>query len=260
MKFRPCIDLHNGKVKQIVGGTLSDTAPGGLVTNFETDLSPAHFATLYKNDGLYGGHIIMLGADAGNQTAAIEAIHAFPQGFHVGGGITPDNAAGFLEQGASHVIVTSCIFKDGKIKWENLDAIRTAVGKQRLVLDLSCLRKGDDYFIATDRWQKLTSVSISKGTLETLGAYCDEFLIHAAHVEGLRKGIDRNLVSLLGDHCPIPVTYAGGVQSLDDLDLIDALGKGRVDATVGSALDIFGGNVPYADVVAWHKRQNGLMG
>ena len=252
MKFRPCIDLHKGKVKQIVGGTLSDTAPGGLVTNFETDISPAHFANLYKNDGLFGGHIIMLGE--GNQEGAIQAIRAFPQGFQVGGGITPDNAAGFLEQGASHVIVTSCIFKDGKIRWENLDAIKTAVGKQRLVLDLSCLRKGDDYYIATDRWQKLTKVTISKGTLETLGAYCDEFLIHAAHVEGRRMGIDRNLVTLLRDHCPIPVTYAGGVRSLDDLDLINMLGNGRVDATVGSALDIFGGDLAYADVVAWHKK------
>jgi phosphoribosylformimino-5-aminoimidazole carboxamide ribotide isomerase len=254
MKFRPCIDLHQGKVKQIVGSTLSDADASGatLVTNFETDLSPAHFASLYKNDGLYGGHIIMLGE--GNQAAAIEAIHAFPQGFQVGGGITPDNAAGYLDQGASHVIVTSCIFKDGKIRWENLDAIKSAVGKQRLVIDLSCLRKGNDYYIATDRWQKLTKVTVSKGTLDTLGAYCDEFLIHAAHVEGQRTGIDADLVSLLGNHCPIPVTYAGGIRSLDDLDLVERLGKGRVDATVGSALDIFGGDLPYADVVAWHKR------
>jgi phosphoribosylformimino-5-aminoimidazole carboxamide ribotide isomerase len=258
MKFRPCIDLHQGKVKQIVGSTLSDTAPGNLITNFETDLSPEHFATLYKNDRLYGGHVIMLGADAGNKAAAVQAIHAFPQGLQVGGGITPDNAAGFLEQGASHVIVTSCIFKEGKIKWENLDVLKTTVGKQRLVLDLSCLQKGDDYFIATDRWQKLTKVTVSKGTLETLATYCDEFLIHAAHVEGLRKGIDRNLVTLLGNHCPIPVTYAGGVQSLDDLDLINMLGNGRVDATVGSALDIFGGDLPYADVVAWHKKHQTL--
>lgn len=255
MKFRPCIDLHQGKVKQIVGSTLSDTAPGELVTNFETDLSPAHFAALYKNDGLFGGHIIMLGE--GNWAAAVEAIHAFPQGFHVGGGITPDNAAGFLEEGASHVIVTSCIFQDGKIKWENLDAIKTAVGKQRLVLDLSCMRKGNDYLIATDRWQKLTKVTVSRGTLETLAAYCDEFLVHAAHIEGQRRGIDRNLVTLLGEHCPIPVTYAGGIRSLEDLDLVDTLGKGRVDATVGSALDIFGGGLPYADVVAWHKKHQG---
>jgi phosphoribosylformimino-5-aminoimidazole carboxamide ribotide isomerase len=256
MKFRPCIDLHQGKVKQIVGGTLSDADANGtrLVTNFETDVSPAHFADLYKKDGLFGGHVIMLGADEGNKAAAIEAIRAFPQGFQVGGGITPDNALGFLEQGATHVIVTSCIFKDGKIKWENLDAIKTSVGKERLVLDLSCLRRGDDYYITTDRWQKLTKVTVSKGTLETLGAYCDEFLIHAAHVEGRRSGIDTDLVSLLGDHCPIPVTYAGGIRSLEDLDLVNRLGKGRVDATVGSALDIFGGDLPYADVVAWHKK------
>jgi phosphoribosylformimino-5-aminoimidazole carboxamide ribotide isomerase len=257
MKFRPCIDLHHGKVKQIVGGTLSDADETGarLVTNFETDLSPAHFAEMYKEDGLWGGHVIMLGE--GNQAAAVEALRAFPLGFQVGGGITPDNAAGFLDQGASHVIVTSCIFDDGKIRWENLDAIKSAVGKQRLVLDLSCLRKGDDYFIATDRWQKLTKVSVSRGTLETLGAYCDEFLIHAAHVEGRRSGIDENLVSLLGEHCPIPVTYAGGIRTLQDLDFVNTLGKGRIDATVGSALDIFGGDLPYSDVVAWHKMHQG---
>jgi phosphoribosylformimino-5-aminoimidazole carboxamide ribotide isomerase len=256
MKFRPCIDLHHGKVKQIVGGTLSDADETGarLVTNFETDLSAAYFAKMYKEDGLAGGHVIMLGAGAENKAAALEAIRAFPQGFHVGGGITPDNASTFLDQGASHVIVTSCIFEDGKIRWENLDAIKSAVGRRRLVLDLSCLRKGEDYFIATDRWQKLTKVNVSRGTLETLGAYCDEFLIHAAHVEGRRSGIDENLVSLLGDHCPIPVTYAGGIRTLSDLDLVNALGKGRVDATVGSALDIFGGDLPYAKVVAWHIR------
>jgi phosphoribosylformimino-5-aminoimidazole carboxamide ribotide isomerase len=254
MKFRPCIDLHQGKVKQIVGSTLSDSNKNakGLVTNFETELSSSHFALMYKNDGLTGGHVIMLGE--GNQLAAAEALHAFPQGLHVGGGITPDNAAFFLEQGASHVIVTSCIFKDGKILWENLDAMVSRAGKERLVLDLSCVRKGNDFFIATDRWQKISSVSISKGTLETLAAYCDEFLVHAAHVEGLRTGIDKSLVSLLGDACPISVTYAGGIRSLEDLDLVDTLGNGRVDATVGSALDIFGGDLAYADVVAWHKR------
>lgn len=254
MKFRPCIDLHQGKVKQIVGSTLSDAdaKSTGLVTNFETDLSPSYFATMYRNDDLRGGHIIMLGE--GNQNAAVEALRAFPQAFHIGGGITPDNASYYLDQGASHVIVTSCIFKDGKILWENLDVLKTAVGKNRLVLDLSCVRRGAEYYIATDRWQKVSSVSISRGTLETLGAYCDEFLVHAAHVEGMRSGIDAQLVSLLADNCPIPVTYAGGIRSTADLDLVDTLGKGRVDATVGSALDIFGGNLAYADVVVWHKK------
>jgi phosphoribosylformimino-5-aminoimidazole carboxamide ribotide isomerase len=252
MKFRPCIDLHNGKVKQIVGATLSDTQTKDLVTNFETDVSPAHFANLYETDGLSGGHIIMLGQ--GNESAAKEAIHAFPQGFHIGGGITPVNALRFLDEGASHVIVTSYMFENGKIRWQNLDKIVALVGKQRLVLDLSCIRAGDSYYIATDRWQKVTSVSVSRETLVTFGSYCDEFLIHAAHMEGKRMGIDTELVSLLGNHSPIPVTYAGGVRSIEDLDLVDTLGRGRVDATVGSALDIFGGNLAYADVVAWHKK------
>jgi phosphoribosylformimino-5-aminoimidazole carboxamide ribotide isomerase len=251
MKFRPCIDLHNGKVKQIVGATLSDTQTKDLITNFETDVSPAYFADLYKTDGLSGGHIIMLGP--GNESAAKEALHAFPQGFHIGGGITPVNARRFLDEGASHVIVTSYVFENGKVRWINLDKLVALIGKQRLVLDLSCVRAGDAYYIATNRWQTVSSVPVSRKTLVMLGSYCDEFLIHAAHAEGKRMGIDTELVSLLGSDSPIPVTYAGGVRSLDDLDLVDTLGRGRVDATVGSALDIFGGNLAYADVVAWHK-------
>ena len=180
----------------------------------------------------------------------------FPQGFHIGGGITPKNASFFLNEGASHVIVTSCIFKDAGIRWENLDAMVSAVGKQRLVLDLSCIKKDDAYYIAADRWQKITTVSISRETLETLGSYCDEFLIHAAHVEGKRRGFDADLVKLLGEHSPIPTTYAGGIRSIQDLDLVDTLGKGRIDATIGSSLDIFGGNLAYKDVVAWHRRRH----
>ena len=251
MKFRPCIDLHEGKVKQIVGSTLSDTKREGLVTNFATDLSPAHFAAIYKRDGLAGGHIIMLGP--GNDDAAASAIAGFPQGFHVGGGITPQNARHYLDLGASHVIVTSCIFKDGRIYWQNLESMVSAVGKERLVLDLSCIRQDNVYYIATDRWQRLTSVTVSKDTLETLGAYCDEFLIHAAHVEGKRSGIDGGLVKMLGEFSPRPATYAGGIRSVEDLDLVLSLGQGKVDATVGSALDIFGGTLKYEDVVAWHK-------
>jgi phosphoribosylformimino-5-aminoimidazole carboxamide ribotide isomerase len=252
MKFRPCIDLHEGLVKQIVGTTLEADDTGGLVTNFETELSPAHFARMYKNDGLLGGHVIMLGP--GNEDAAIQALREFPGGFHVGGGITPHNAEKFLKEGASHVIVTSCIFKDGRIYWENLETMVSAVGKDRLVLDLSCMRQGDAYFVATHRWQRLTTVTVSRETLETLGAYCDEFLIHAAHVEGRQKGIDGELVTLLGAHSPRPVTYAGGICSLKDLDAVLARGNGRVDATIGSALDIFGGDLSYKSVVEWHNR------
>jgi phosphoribosylformimino-5-aminoimidazole carboxamide ribotide isomerase len=252
MKFRPCIDLHEGIVKQIVGTTLEPDDSSSLVTNYETDLSPAHFARMYKNDGLSGGHVIMLGP--GNENAAIQALHEFPQGFHIGGGITPDNAGRFLDEGASHVIVTSFIFKKGRIVWENLKAIASAAGKQNLALDLSCVLRDNAYYIATDRWQRLTSVALSKETLETLAGFCDEFLVHAAHVEGRRMGIDENLVSLLGDNSPIPVTYAGGIRSLEDLGLVFSKGKGRVDATIGSSLDIFGGDLPYKSVVEWHNK------
>lgn len=253
MKFRPCIDLHNGKVKQIVGSTLSDNPSKVLITNFETDLSPAYFGNLYKQDNLPGGHIIMLGP--GNEDAAKQALAAFPQGFHVGGGITPDNAKQYLDAGASHAIVTSFVFKDGDIVWPNLDLLLQSIGKKRLVLDLSCKKFGESYLIATDRWQKLTNVSISKETFEKLSGYCDEFLVHAAHVEGMRQGIDDELVTLLADISPIPVTYAGGVRSIQDLDIVKDKGRGIVDATVGSALDIFGGDLKYKDVVEWNKRQ-----
>jgi phosphoribosylformimino-5-aminoimidazole carboxamide ribotide isomerase len=252
MKFRPCIDLHEGKVKQIVGGTLSDRVPDSLVTNFATDLPSSHFAALYKRDGLSGGHIIMLGP--GNTAAAAAALAEYPGGFHIGGGITPDNAQGYLDLGASHVIVTSYVFKDGLLHLENLKAMTAAVGRERLVLDLSCKRKGKEYYIATDRWQRLTSVAVSRETLSTLGVYCAEFLVHAAHVEGKRSGIDEDMVKLLGDFSPLPVTYAGGIRSLADLELVLSLGRARVDATVGSSLDIFGGSLKYDDVVAWHKK------
>ena len=252
MKFRPCIDLHEGKVKQIVGSTLSDAEPDALVTNFATDLPASHFAALYKRDGLAGGHVIMLGP--GNRDAAAAALAEFPQGFHIGGGITPENARKYLDLGASHVIVTSYVFAEGRIHLENLKAMTALVGRERLVLDLSCILRDNAYYIATDRWQRLTSVAVSKDTLETLGAYCDEFLVHAAHVEGKRSGIDEGLVKLLGEFSPLPVTYAGGIRSTSDLDRVLDLGGGRVDATVGSSLDIFGGTLKYDEVVAWHKR------
>ncbi len=255
MRFRPCIDIHGGKVKQIVGGTLSDDrADGSLVTNFETDLSPAHFASLYKKENLPGGHVIMLGP--GNENAAVNALSAWVGGMHVGGGINPQNAARFLDAGASHVVVTSYVFRDGAIRWERLDELLTVVPKERLVLDLSCRISNGDYVVVTDRWQKLTKEKLSQQLLNRLSAYCDEFLIHAADVEGLKQGVDQTLMRLLADIAPIPTVYAGGVRNLDDMDTIDRLGNGRIDATIGSSLSIFGGPLPFKDVVAWHKERN----
>jgi phosphoribosylformimino-5-aminoimidazole carboxamide ribotide isomerase len=258
MKFRPCIDLHNGIVKQIVGSSLSDGGTIGLITNFETDLSPAYFARMYKADGLSGGHVVMLGP--GNEKAATSALSAFPEGLHIGGGITPDNAQAFLNAGASHVIVTSFVFKNGIINWHNLEAMEKSIGRQRLVLDLSCKKINDRYFIATDKWQKVTSTSIESATLEQLGKHCNEFLVHAVDVEGKQQGIDVPLVGLLAVVSPLPITYAGGIRSLADLEDVYITGKGRVDATVGSALDIFGGSLKYADVVAWQKNISNPQG
>jgi len=257
MKFRPCIDLHKGKVKQIVGNTFSDSSDKELVTNFETEQSPAHFAQLYQRDGLPGGHVIMLGP--GNEAAAKKALSAYPQGLHVGGGITPDNAPDFLQAGASHVIVTSYVFKNGSVYWENLSRLFDSIGKEHLVLDLSCKRKDNRYYIVTDRWQNFTNVTISKKTLGHLSTYCDEFLVHAADIEGKRQGIDLSLVTLLGEISPLPITYAGGVRSLNDLDEILFAGNGKIDATIGSALDIFGGHLKYEDVVAWHRDHNSML-
>jgi len=255
MRFRPCIDIHGGKVKQIVGGTLSDNrVDGALVTNFESDRPPAHFAAIYKEENLRGGHVIMLGP--GNEEAAVNALSAWPGGMHAGGGINPKNSKRFLDAGASHVIVTSYVFCDGVIRWERLDELLGVVPKERLVLDLSCRVSEGDYIIVTDRWQKMTKERLSKPLLERLSTYCDEFLVHAADVEGLKRGVDQTLVRLLADISPIPAVYAGGVRDLGDMDIIDRLGGGRIDATVGSSLDIFGGSLPFADIVAWHRARN----
>ncbi|KAM0902350.1 hypothetical protein ACQ4PT_019384 [Festuca glaucescens] len=258
VSFRPCIDIHKGKVKQIVGSTLRDATDDGaaLVTNFESDKSAAEFANVYKEDGLVGGHVIMLGGDDASRSAALEALHAYPGGLQVGGGINLENAMSYLNEGASHVIVTSYVFSDGKMNIERLTQLVELVGKQRLVLDLSCRKKNGKYAIVTDRWQKFSDVYVDGPTLERLAAYADEFLVHGVDVEGKRLGIDEELVALLGLHSPIPTTYAGGVSTMDDLERIKQAGKSRVDVTVGSALDIFGGDLPYSKVVRWHSEQS----
>lgn len=254
MKFRPCIDLHKGKVKQIVGSSLSDSASHTLQTNFESDRSPSEFALMYAKDSLQGGHVIMLGP--GNESAAKKAVGAFPGGLHIGGGITPINAGEYLDAGASHVIVTSYVFAGGVLKEQHLTEMVNAVGKERLVLDLSCKRVDGGYRIATDRWQNISSLELSGSLLERLSRSCDEFLVHAADVEGKRGGIDTTLVELLGRWSPVPITYAGGIRSIEDFEMIERLGDGKVDATVGSALDIFGGDLLYSEVVRWHKERN----
>jgi phosphoribosylformimino-5-aminoimidazole carboxamide ribotide isomerase len=253
MRLRPCIDLHAGVVKQIVGSTLSDGKPAEVQTNFVAEYPPSWFASLYKNDNLTGGHIIKLGP--GNDDAAIEALSAWPQGMQLGGGVTADNARFWLEQGASHVIVTSFVFKDGAINMERLRSLVEAVGRKRIVLDLSCRKKNDDYYIVTDRWQKFTHVKIEQQVIDELANYCDEFLIHAADVEGKCNGIEEELVQKLGAWVTIPTTYAGGVRNISDLQLIKDLAGEQLDVTVGSALDIFGGNeLSYRDAVDFCSR------
>jgi phosphoribosylformimino-5-aminoimidazole carboxamide ribotide isomerase len=250
--FRPCIDLHEGKVKQIVGGTLSD-AGEGLRTNFVSEKPASWFAQLYRRDRLTGGHIIMLGSN--NETAAREALAMYQGGMHLGGGVTLDNARAWLDAGASHVIVTSWVFREGLVDWERLNQLVSAIGKSKLVLDLSCRKRANDYFVVTDRWQKFTEEKIAPELLVKLSAYCDEFLIHAADVEGLCRGIDHELVQKLAEWTPIPTTYAGGAKSLQDLEEVTRIGRGRIDLTIGSALDIFGGSgVKYDDVVAFNRR------
>lgn len=249
-KFRPCIDLHQGQVKQIVGGSLNDK---GADTNFVSTYDAAYYADLYKQYQLTGGHVIALGP--GNQEQAMLALETWPQGLQFGGGVTPENAETYLKAGASHVIVTSYLFENGQFSWKRLEAIKAITGAGRLVLDLSCRKTDQGWNIATDRWQTVTQTVINQETLQQLSEHCAEFLIHAADVEGLQGGIDQELVTLLGQHCTIPVTYAGGARSLDDLRLVEKLSAGKVDLTIGSALDIFGGEgVTLQECMQWNNR------
>lgn len=249
MKFRPCIDIHNGKVKQIVGGSLRDDGDQA-VTNFSSELDAAWYAKLYRRDSLQGGHIILLNSQdseyfGATKNQALEALSAYPGGMQIGGGITAENAAGYLDAGASHVIVTSYVFQNGQFRRENLERLMAAVGKEHIVLDLSCRKRGDSYYIVTNRWQTFTDVCLTREVLSDLSGYCDEFLVHGVDVEGKSSGIELELVRMLGQWNQIPVTYAGGIGSLEDLEVFREVSQGDIDFTIGSALDLFGGNIPY---------------
>ncbi|MBP0956993.1 MAG: phosphoribosylformimino-5-aminoimidazole carboxamide ribotide isomerase [Oscillospiraceae bacterium] len=249
MKFRPCIDIHNGCVKQIVGGSLADKN-SSADENFVSEQGGDFYARLYKSRGLTGGHVFILNP-AGSEhyeadrRQAFAALSEFPGGLQIGGGVNDENAAEYLEKGASHVIVTSYVFKDGSISFERLERLKSAVGAEHIVLDLSCRKRDGKYFIVTDRWQKFTDMEVTKENILMLKGYCDEFLIHAVDAEGKQKGIEEGIASLLGNTEGIISTYAGGIGSYEDIELLRTLGKGNVDFTVGSGLDIFGGRLSF---------------
>lgn len=254
MEFRPCIDIHNGKVKQIVGGSLRDEG-NQAKENFVAEQDAAFFAKLYQSYGIKGGHIILLNPVESEyykdtRAQAMEALRAYPGGMQIGGGITAENAKEFLEAGASHVIVTSYVFQNGQIQYENLKRLLAVTGKEHLVLDLSCRKREDGYYIVTDRWQRFTEEKVTEELLEKLSGYADEFLVHAVDVEGKASGIEKELAVLLGNWGKMPITYAGGVGSMEDLQELKELGKNRLNVTVGSALDLFGGTMEFEKVLS----------
>ena len=269
MRFRPCIDLREGAVVQIVGSTLEGSSGSGsgsggasapVTTNFTASQPSSHFAGLYRADALPGGHIIMLGGGAANEAAALAALGAYPGGMQLGGGVTPANAGAFLAAGASHVIVTSYVFREGRIDWARLDELVAAVSRERLVLDLSARKRaraegGFEYIVMTDRWKTWTQEAVTPALLAALGDKCAELLVHAVDVEGMRCGVEEELVRLLGRHATLPVTYAGGVRDMADVERVRELGGGRVDVCIGSALDIFGGSLRYEALVAWQRAE-----
>ena len=248
--FRPCIDLHQGQVKQIVGGSLTDD---GADTNFVSQYDATYYAELYRQHNLTGGHVIDLGPN--NQQQVLNALAAYPNGLQFGGGVNLENAASYLTAGASHIIVTSYLFDQSAFSWARLEAIKAEVGAEYLVLDLSCRKTNQGWMIATDRWQTITNTAVNAETISELENHCAEFLVHAADVEGLQGGIDKDLVKLLGESCTLPCTYAGGARSLQDLALVESLSNGAVDLTIGSALDIFGGTgVTIEQCINWNNR------
>lgn len=253
MKFRPCIDLHGGKVKQIIGESLHDDS-SKVTENFVSEQDAAYYAKMFQKDRLTGGHVIMLGG--GNEQEAVKALRAYPGGLQVGGGITADNAASYLEQGATHVIVTSYIFKDGQLNQAHLDRIKAEVGKDRLVIDLSCKARDGEWTVVTNQWRVFSDFVLNAENIAYLESFCDEFLIHAVDVEGKQSGIQQELVSRLAEWVSIPTTYAGGARSFADIDLFYKLTSGKMDLTIGSALDIFGGQLSYKDVITYIEQFN----
>lgn len=255
MEFRPCIDIHNGKVKQIVGESLQKQEKG-VIENFVSEQDGAFFASLYQKHRLKGGHVILLNSKeseyyAQTRNQALKALEAYPGGLQIGGGINGENAGEYLEAGASHVIVTSYVFQNGKICYENLNQIVRAIGSRHLVLDVSCRKKNDRYSIVTDQWRSDTDLPLSEETLEKLSRYCDEFLVHGVDVEGKSGGIEEPLVEFLGKWSRNPVTYAGGIHSFEDLSRVKKSGQGRVNVTIGSALDLFGGHMNFQEVLSF---------
>ena len=250
MQFRPCIDLHDGKVKQIVGSTLGHENIA-VVENFTSQYDSSYYAKMFASDQLTGGHVIMLGPR--NEQAALTALQAYPGGLQVGGGITAENAKQYIDAGASHVIVTSYIFHDGLLDMERLNKLVHTVGKDKLVIDLSCRKRDDKWFVVTDKWTKFSNFEVNLESNRMIEHYCDELLIHAVDVEGKRSGMQEELVQDLAEWTTIPTTYAGGVRSLEDLRKFERLGRGKLHVTIGSALDIFGGDLRYGDVVAYCK-------
>ena len=258
MRFRPCIDIHQGKVKQIVGGSLGGT----VEENHVSERGAAWFAELYRQDRLPGGHVILLDRRGTEEYEASwqqarQAFLTFPGGLMAGGGIGPENAAEFLDAGASHVIVTSYVFREGRFDRERLAEMVRAVGRERLVVDLSCrwCEEEGAFLVVTDRWTRFTREALVPELLEEIADSAAELLVHAVDVEGKQQGIEEKVVTLLGTACPIPAVYAGGVRSMEDLDRVRTAGRDRVDVTIGSALDLFGGALAYRKVKEYFSQE-----
>lgn len=251
LEFRPCIDLHEGKVKQIVGSTLGKISP--VVENFISEKDSSYYAKMFANDGLTGGHVIMLGP--GNEEAAALALKSYPGGLQIGGGITAENAKQYIDLGASHVIVTSYIFHDGKLDMDRLMKLVSAVGKEHIVIDLSCRKRDGKWYVMTNKWTTYSDFEVNAESIRYIEQYCDELLIHAVDVEGKRSGMQEELVKDLADWTSLPTTYAGGIRSLEDLRKFEEICNSKLHATIGSALDIFGGDLPYKEVVEYCKKK-----
>lgn len=252
MKFRPCIDIHNGHVVQIVGSSLRDENDSAQ-NNFVSEKDSAYYANLYKDHGLSGGHIIILnGKDSeyyeATKAEAVKALQTYKGGMQIGGGITDKNAEEYILAGASHIIVTSYVFSDGKICYNNLNRLNSAVGREHICLDVSCRMRNGKYYVVTDRWQKFTDVVLDENLIVSLSEYCDELLVHAVDVEGRKAGINATIAGIL-EKSPIPVTYAGGISSLDDIAKIRSIGNNKIDFTIGTALNIFGGDLDLMEVI-----------